>query len=491
MTSGWFDARRDTPPRFKYLSLPSLIIPIILVLVSIYHALPVISGCSLEAAHHQAGDYCYRMKVTVSNTSGNPLSNYPVRLSIPANDFQAQGFIDANGWDLRGYTVSLNPVASEIQDLGATLAGWWLAVSTNSGTPSSPTSFSGWIYLGNPYIARDQGVNLAGSDTITVNDDPALEWTDDFDLVVKAKVAADKMTQVDAGWIDKYSSGTNSGYYLGFSNGNVIGKVGDGTTTDTVSAPWDGSEASFRLRFDSGAANKLELFKYNTNTSTWDSLATGGTITSVLHNANDFIMGKDFTGILREVKTYKDVGLPGYAKIQEYGFNPVDMAETSASDPNYSGTIANMIGSSHDAIYAWVRSQNGITYSLGPVMPIQASPAETIPESFASVFANPSNNNLFAAGTLNTNMPFYGVLENARTDMGIGGDAWWTLVFGGIFGLLGVAILVATNRPEIAAVAPGAGLLIGAFNGLLAPWITILYGMAAISIWLIGRWSQE
>ena len=491
MTSGWVDSRRETPPRFKLWSLPSLIIPVLLLVVSLYYALPTVQRCSLEAAHHQPGDYCYRMKVTVSNTNSTPLSNYPVRLAIPSSDFKAQGFIDANGWDIRGYTVSLNPVATDAQDLSATTAGWWMAISASSGSSSTPGSFSGWLYLGNPYIARDQGVNLAGADVMSVPDDNLLEWTDDFDIVVRAKVASDKMTQTNAGWVDKYEPVSNTGYYFGFDNGTVVAKVGDGATTDTISGAWDGAEANFRMRFDSGGANKLEIFKYNTATSTWDSLATGGTISAVSHNANDFLMGQGFTGILREIKTYKDVGLPGYAKVQEYGFNPVDMAETSASDPNYSGTIANMIGSSHDATYAWVRSQSGITYSLGPVMPISASPAETIPESLADVFNNPSSNNLFAQGTTNVNMPFYGVLETARVDMGIGGDAFWTLFFGGLFGIIGVAVLVATNRPEIAAIAPGTGLLIGAFNGLLAPWITVLYAMSAISIWLIGRWGQE
>ena len=206
MTSGWFDSRRETPPRFKLWSLPSLIIPVLLLMVSLYYALPTVQRCSLEAAHHQPGDYCYRMKVTVSNTNSTPLSNYPVRLAIPSSDFKAQGFIDANGWDIRGYTVSLNPVATDAQDLSATTAGWWMAVSASSGSSSTPGSFSGWLYLGNPYIAREQGVNLAGADVMSVPDDNLLEWTDDFDIVVRAKVASDKMTQTNAGWVDKYLS---------------------------------------------------------------------------------------------------------------------------------------------------------------------------------------------------------------------------------------------------------------------------------------------
>lgn len=486
MTSNWFDSRREGPKRFKLWSLPSLILPVLLIMVSLYHALPLVPRCTVEGAHHQPGDYCYRMKITVSNTNITALSNYPVRLAIPSSDFKAQGFIDDNGWDIRGFTVSLNPVESVAQDLAATTAGWWVAVSA-----VASGSFSGWLYLGNPYIARDQGVNLAGLDLMTVPDHTDLEWTDDFDIIVRAKVESDKMTQTNAGWVDKYEPVSNTGYYFGFDNGTVVAKVGDGVTTDTISGAWDGVEANFRMRFDSGAGNKLEIFKYNTATSTWDSLASGGTIAAVSHNANDFLMGEGFAGILREIKTYKDVGLVGYSKVQEYGFNPVDMAETSAVDPNYAGTIVNMMGSSHDATYAWNRSQSGITYSLGPVMPISASPAETIPESLADVFNNPTADDLFTAGAVNVNMPFYSVLETARSDMGIGPDAWWTLIFGGIFGLLGVAVLMTTNRPEIAAIVPGAGLLIGAFNGLLAPWITVLYAMSAISIWLIGRWGQE
>ena len=483
-------------PGFKESSRPGRLVNfgviILLVLVSIYNMAPGKPGCGLEADHHQPGDYCYRTKVTVSNLNTTPLSNYPVRLSLPSNDFTAQGFIGPNGWSIRTYNISLNPVEVVAQDLSSNTSPWWLAVTANASDGATPTTWSGWIYMGSPFVARDQAVNLAGSDLMTVPDDFALEWTDDFDLVATAAVSPTYMTQAEAGWVDKYTAGTNSGYWLGFDNGNVVGKVGDGTTTNTVSAAWDGLEATWRLRFDSGAANKLELFKWNTQTNAWDSAATGGTITSVLHNANDFLMGKDFTGVLRNVKTYKDVGLPGYAKVQEYAFNPVDITETSASDPNYSGTIVNLVDSAaHPASFAWSRSQANISYTMGPVMPVYASPAESVPEQFATIFNNPTDSNLFAAGTLNSNMPFYGVFESARSDMGLPGDAFWTLVFGGTFGLLGIAILLATRRPEIAAVVPGVGLLFGAFNGLLAPWITLMYALAAGSIYLIGKWGQE
>lgn len=124
-------------------------------------------------------------------------------------------------------------------------------------------------------------------------------------------------------------------------------------------------------------------------------------------------------------------------------------------------------------------------------MPVYASPAESIPERFANVLNNPTEADLFTTGTTNTNMPFYGTLETARAGMGLPANAFWVIVFGGVFGMLGIAILRATRRPELAAIAPGVGLLTGSFMGLLAPWITILFALAAIGVWLISKWGSE
>ena len=468
-----------------------LLLPLVMLTVGILQAFPS-TGCKLEAYHHMAGDYCYRMKVTVSSLKTTALENYPALIKINSSDLVTQGFYETNGWSMRGYNSALGNVPLLLQDTNLNDASFWLSVNTTASNGTTPSTWNGWMYMGNPFVARDQGINFAGQDTVTVADDTALEWTDDFDIVVEAQVLSTVATQTNAGWVDKYEPVSNTGYYLGFDNGNVVAKVGDSTTTDTITAAWDGAEAKFRMRFDSGAANRLVLSKWNTSTNVWDPIAQGGTISAVAHNANNLVMGQGFTGILREVMAFYDVGLPTYTKYVQWSFNPLNIAESSAVDPNYSGTVDNVLNAAaHQGTYNFVRDQTGLSYTLGALMPVYASPAESIPERFANVLNNPAEADLFTTGTTNTNMPFYGTLETARAGMGLPANAFWVIVFGGVFGMLGIAILRATRRPELAAIAPGVGLLTGSFMGLLAPWITILFALAAIGVWLISKWGSE
>lgn len=466
--------------------------PLLMIAVGIYNGAPI-PGCPAWAdTYLQSGEYCYRARVTIGSTKTVALNDYPVRVQVPAQSLVQGGFTKDGGWDLRPFNVSIQDVGMSAQDMASNSAGWWVDIDAVASDGLNPVNWSGWLYTGNPYIQRDQGITMIGSptDSITVTDHSELDFTDNFQIEVSASVLTDQ-TQTGAYWVNKLDVPSFTGYSFGFDNGNVVAKVGNGSVINTVSGAWDGAHARFRMTYDNGAANKLVIEKFNPATEVWDSLATGGSITSVSTNSQNLTIGDSFTGVIYQVAVFDGVGTINYWKRAEWGFNPLGMTETSSVNPTYTGTIADMINETHTATYSFARDQTDFSYEVGPVMPIFTDPSQSVPERFASVLGDPTQTDLFTTSPTNVNMPFYSSLAPSIAAMGIPANAFWVMFFGGVSGLLAIAVYMATRRVEIAMVVPGAGLLAGSFMGLLAPWITMLYGIAALALWMIGRWATE
>ena len=415
------------------------IVPLALIGVSLNNALPV-PGCPLSAdSYLQSGEYCYRMRVTVSSTKTSQLTDYPVRINLNALSLVQGGFTKPEGWDLRPFNISLQDTAVTAQEMSETTSYWWLDIDAIASDGFTPVNWSGWLYTGNPYILRDQGVSLIGTDVISVPDHSDLDITDDLQIDVTASVLV-ATGQTNAGWVDKLDTTAKTGYWFGYDNGNVTAKVGDGSTIDTLSVAWDGAEARFRMTYDSGATNKLVIEKFNNSTSSWDSVATGGSNNSISTNALNMKIGSSYTGAIYQVALLDNVGTASYAKVVEYGFNPQDMDETSAVNPLYGGTIKNLLSSSHTATYSFNRDQSDFSFSVGPIMPIFSDPAESVPEQLSNVLGDPTQTNLFATSPTNVNMPFYTSLNSSAVAMGIPMNAFWILFFGGISGFLAIAV---------------------------------------------------
>ena len=467
------------------------ILPIIMIGSGLYLALPV-PTCTLSAAYLQSGEYCYRARLTVTSLSTSALDDYPVRMPVQSKALVDGGFTKDGGWDLRPFNVSIQDTDIMAQSMTVNTQGWWIDVDAVASDGINSVNWSGWLYTGNPYIQRDQGISLLTADTVIVPDHADLDFTDDFQIDVTASKLV-STTQADVAWVDKYDAGNNSGYWFGYNNGTVVAKIGNGTSSENINVAWDGAQARFRMTYDNGASPKLKIEKYNSTTSSWDSVATGGVLGSVDANTETLkIGGGGYVGRIYEIILFDGVGTVNYARRAQWGFNPVEMIELTTSDPVYTGTILNMVDSAnHSASYTFNRGQSLYSATMGPIMPIFASPAESVPEQFANVLGNPTQSNLFTTTELNTNMPFYTAFETSRVAMGIPSNAWWILVFGGASSFLAIAVYMATRRVEIAAVVPGAALLTASFMGLLAPWITMMYGIAALSVWMIGRWATE
>ena len=444
----------------------------------------------------QVGEYCYRMKVTVTNADNVSYNDQPAPFTVNAESLPSQGFVRTRGWDLRPVTTaSLINMDMMAQSMTATSTTWWITVPTISAQQgATPSTFSGWIYTGNEYVQRNQGVQLTPTDYMTTPDSTYLNLEDDWEVW-----ASISMRQQDTAGtsvvVQKWDAVTDKGYSLYIDNGTIKGKIGDGSTTGVVSYDYtgDGIDISdFKLRFVNPV---LTLHKKDSN-GDWQQVASQTTsISSVgVTTGTAFQVGGQFRGKVYDVQIRRLYGTSSYYVLAQWGFDPVDMVQTQEGNSGNSyvwqGTVQNQRFDLNPLTYIFDRSGN-VNASVGAIQLVFADPAENLPERFANVLGDPTSVNLFDTGAVNTRMPFYTTLENARTDMGMPPDAWWLMIFGGIGGLLGLAIFQATRRVEMATVAPCATMLTASTMGLLAPYIPLLFGMGAVGVWLIGKWGTE
>jgi hypothetical protein len=449
-----------------------------------------------EGTDLQVGEYCYRMKVTVTNADSVTYNDQPAPFTVNAESLVSQGFIRSRGWDLRPVTTaSLINMDMMAQSMTATSTTWWITVPTISAQQgATPSTFSGWIYTGNEYVQRNQGVQLTPLDRMTTPDSTYLNLDDDWEIW--ASISMRQQDTVGTSVVmQKWDSVTDKGYSLYIDDGYIKGKIGDGSNIGEVSYAYlgDGIDIShFKLRF---VNPDLTLFKKD-SLGAWNQVATQSTaLTSVGASTGTALqLGGQFRGKFYDAQVRRLYGTSTYYVLAQWGFDPVDMVQTQEGDGGngyvWQGTVANQRFSSYVMTYVFERSGN-VKASVGAMALVFANPAENLPERFANVLGDPTSVNLFDTGAVNTRMPFYTTLENARADMGMPPDAWWLMIFGGIGGLIGLAIFQATRRVEMATVAPCATMLTASTMGLLAPYIPLLFGMGAVGVWLIGKWGTE
>ncbi len=131
------------------------------------------------------GDFTYTVPVTITNQTGEGLTDYPVRVEFNADDLVDGGYLDAAGEDM-GFAGTDNVIEDGdgmAQDLQSNPAGWWLHVdSLNDG--ASKTAF---VYLdkSSGSADREQPLRIYGaSDTVGVSAAAALDLTTGVTLTV-------------------------------------------------------------------------------------------------------------------------------------------------------------------------------------------------------------------------------------------------------------------------------------------------------------------
>src|SRR5690606_7825863 len=92
---------------------------------------------------------------------------------------------------------------------------------------------------------------------------------------------------------------------------------------------------------------------------------------------------------------------PSTTYVLDLTYEPPTLAETSASAPVYTGTIANQATATPDATYTFVRDMTGITVTVGALRAVTQAIAAPVGEDFPQ-FVTETPNDPFSGGSFLT-----------------------------------------------------------------------------------------
>ena len=453
--------------------------------------------CGVEATHGISA-FCYRTTVTVSKTEVGALTDYPIAITIDGRQMVTSQSMNASGHDFMpvdaGSTAIDGGMAEGIIAGSDPTTTWWLFgdVAAGDGADAAETAF--FIYTGANDTYRDQGIQFSTncgalappcSDTVTVTDHASLDVIDNFDVLLTIQATT---SDQNGTLVDKLDS--TSGYRLEVASGHLIGTMGNGAATSSLSAAWDGTKTRLRMRFDAGAANDLAIAYLATSTDAWviqASMDTG--YSSIATNAADLIIGNGYDGLITEVELRDGVGCC-YAKVFHLGFNPVDLAETTTGTAGngwvYSGTVADLYAS-HNGVYRFVRDQSLFQVRLGAIGFTTAAAALNVGVKLPDVFGALADTDLSATSSPYKSLGLFGdVLDTAVGGTSLPSVAFLfmiTLIVG--VGLSSLVFLISDRNETVAAFTMIAVFGISAAVGIIPGWWAVVPGVVVFTAWLL------
>ena len=460
-----------------------------------YFSMPTI--CKLNAA--TVNDYCYKFTLNVNKTTtGESEPYYPVLLeNVDMTNWQSNNYIDKFGWSAYAYQGSL---ATEhdifYQDINSVSSNQWYIFPT-----IQPNSNQMTILLGAADKQRNQGMYFFQTDYGFISNHNDFNVSK-FDLSVEIQDLSTSLTASTHTLIDKFDDQNNTGFkleYIRNSSGTQSGvkcTVGDGVS----------AYSSEKLHTNT---NLNILFNCIFNGSTIQTSVNNG-IPSVSSgtmatNTQDVRIGTNFDTTLSLNSNYFSTGIIRLINFKEYtsatlseskamyGFNPNNITQTSASNPNYAGTVNDISGSvnSHNLVYNFVRSQTGLSVNASEITQSASSGSTIFTRSMADIAgrwygsSNPSNKvvgnsnffgNSFLAPPSNMNMP-----DNAWYSL-------WLSAFGLVFAF---GIWWLFKSVPISLFGASVPLVIGAIQGMLAPEFIIIWFLLFLGLYSSYQWYER
>lgn len=444
-------------------------------------------------------DYCYRAKVTVTNSSGSAINaGDPIAWQdgsqnaiIYAGQLHDQEYIDgmvtnSHGWDAFVFNYDLSEVELTAQDMDLNPARWW--VRAPSVIPNGDTATM-WLYMGSNENKRNQGFFLDSTDKITVTDHADFDLTDHLEIIVTVETYVPAQT---GAFLNKWTA--NTGYFFGVVNAGgtsrFVGLVDTSTLYADLVPTWDGSEVKLRMTYDDPVLN---IDYWNTTTEAWVNLATDGAANTLTANAQDIEIGPFLQGIMREVEIRDNFAQATYAPVARWGMHAINISEASEANPTYTGTVENELNAgTHDGAYSLTRDMTGISVAIGPMALVAAGSAVSTTTTLADVVGAPMTTDPFTEGTTYQAIPFYSMLTGAQSAIGMTDDAFWILitVLVSATGMIGLWF-AGVRQIEYLMIVPVIGFTTGAVIGLYAGLVAVVAGLSALGMGLLARRSSE
>lgn len=437
-------------------------------------------------------DYCYKFDISVRNDTGSNKSYFPVLLDgVNMNEWDSNDYIDDFAWSIFPYQASLvDEYQVLLQDINSLSANQWYVFPSLSASGTNNLN----VLLGAKDIQRNQGIFFTGLDYVKVDNHNDFNQTN-FEINVEFNdVIQNEMSSSVYTILEKYDEATFQGFKLEIVNNSATSGTGD----IFIRGYSDTSSIQSHTFIPSGNEN-IE-FKLNTGSldlsvdGTSASTVTGATLTS---NTEDLYLGATFNTTLSKyldntVIRVVDMVFGGNL-VAYYGFNPSDIAQTSASNPNYAGSVSDISFSTntHNANYFFNRDQTNINVVASRIVPATASGSTIFSSETSDIigrwYGSGNPNNL---ATTNQNMIGLSFL-NPPTNLGMPDTVWFSLWLSAIGIAMGIGVFWIFNNTPVAMFGASFPLVLGSMQGLINTWFIVLWFMFAISIYSMSQWYER
>jgi len=488
----------------------------IILLAFVWMTSPYTKICSIHAI--SSSEYCYKYDLQVSN-SGGTVTNYPVRVqSLPIKSWIESNYVDKFGWSFYSYGESLSSEKDlMLQNINSNNAVAWQVFSeieTNSDKTYSTlvgsikSQRNQGIYLYNHSSSSGDYVRIANNNDFNVNN---------FEIILNYQQVCEEILSVcdvkEGTLLEKYDEFAGQLYgfkiqilNLGTFNGTpTIRVTTDQTVTEITIPPSSvGKNQTLVVTKDSGGTVQLRLYDENgydqsdiaLNLLNTPVSSSGNTVTT---NSKDMYIGATEDNAVKsdflEKTTIRYVEFrnnsSGGTPVGIWGFNPSDMAETQALDPNYSGTITDITGRGNNANYFFNRTQSNFSVSRSSLRSstISASGVFTAPlKNIAGKWYGDSNP--FSLAEENDNLFGISFLRPAQ-NLQIPVVAWYSLWLSAFSVLILIALYWMLRNIPLALLGSTVPYVLGGTSGLLPLWFVTVVFLVILGIYSTSLWVER
>ena len=178
-----------------------------------------------------------------------------------------------------------------------------------------------------------------------------------------------------------------------------------------------------------------------------------------------------------------------------YGFNPKDITQSSAVNPNYSGVVSdisnNPASNTNNGTYYFNRDQSNISVIASNIIPSSASGTTVFTSETVDVLGrwygsgNPSN-------LATTNQNFIGLsFLTPDPNLKLPDSLWYSLWLSAFGVVIAISIFWLTNSIVVSLFGASLPLVLGSVQGLLNTWFMVIWFLLFIGIYSTYQWYER
>ena len=455
------------------------------------------SLCKINA--YVETDFCYKYTINVTNTDAVTKVNYPVLLANTTMDsFIGGEYIDKYGWSIYPYqSTYTNELDVLLQDINTNTSNQWYIAPNLPGGTSNLTRLS--VLMGSNSIQRNQGIYFTGQKDLSISASGDYLTTPNaadfnqnaFKMEIDFEVTELSATPLPTGTIlEKYDDALSQGYKLQLihvgGTGIKIRATLDSTFLDSTSfIPSGNEEISFE---HSGGIINLTV----------NGVSTGPHVASYTPNIEDLYIGVNYSAstytqylkdVILRVVNIDALGVP----VAYYGFNPIDMAQTSYLNPSYAGNIQDISGSVTDHVlnYFFYRDQSDLIITASRIVPSATASSAIFglltPDIVGRWYGAGDPN---IPGTPNANLIGLEFLS-APANLNLPDTFWYTFWLSAFGVFIGIGVFWVFNTTAMAILGASTPLVIGSMQGLVSTWYMVLWFILFIGVYSTYQWYER